>query len=123
MSETKFTIESGKKDYKVPVGTYKCVFEAYEPKTLPGKNSKVMQWTFLVTDGEFAGRKIDALTNQDMRPLDNNKLGRFLAGLAGKTPEPGLEVDIADYYGNPYMVFVAPNQANKPDIQTFTPIQ
>ena len=100
---------------EVPAGDYEGAFVDVAKKDF-GHGPKY-QWQFRVTSGEYEGKTLSGFTG--IEPTTANKLGRFLAWLAGQNaPSAGLSVDPSDYIGRTYTLhYAVPRGGSKPSIQ------
>ena len=94
----------------LPIGHYQVDFEGIEVCESddygPG-----WKWSFIVAEGEFEGRSVSRFTSD--LPTPKNSCGRFLAGLAGKSPFDGLDVDTDDFLGARYIAVVEATSSGK----------
>ena len=104
---------------QVPDGLYpSCEFQGVEPFD-KSKFSKAVKWKFKVLGGEHANSIITHLTNiendkgEPAPPTPNNKLGRILAQVLGKTPRVGDKVAIDTMIGKKYQVMVVDGKVAK----------
>ena len=90
----------------IPEGIYKGRFLAVEsvPPNLEKGYKAALKFTFEVSEGEHAGRKVSRICGIANGP--KAELPKLLMGLMGKTPEPG-GVDLAPYVGKAYILTVS----------------
>lgn len=87
------TIE--KSGYENPSpGAYPATFQGLE--TIETQKGKCYRWVWALD----SGKTVSGLS--DLKVTDQNKTGRWLAGLAGKPVVAGLSVDPAAYVGKRY---------------------
>lgn len=89
----------------VPYGSYVATFDGFEPTTT--SKGDTLKWTFTVTVGEHAGHKAAVFIDPG-KPTPNNKLGRMLNGLAGKTLSCGENFNPRSVVGKPYKLTIIP---------------
>ena len=104
----------------LPLGQYLCEFTGAEEceNELYGPGWK---WTFEVIAGEHEGRKALRVTGNE--PSPRNVCGRFLAALAGKTPQDGLDLDTDNFIGRTYHVMIEScGNGDSTRIASFVPV-
>src|SRR5262252_5726755 len=107
--------------YGAPKGRYVARFDGVSPmakREQPLLNKKGeplppgLEWKFTITQdpqhqGEYVGREVSRITAQI--PTAQNSCGRLLAGVLGRDPALGEEVDVSGCVGRLYEVWIDPS--------------
>jgi hypothetical protein len=104
------------KDPSVPPGVYLAEFDGME-ETSHEQYGPGWLWKFIVAKGRYKGRTVARTTSPD--PTVRNACGKFLAGLAGKSPEDEMEFDPEDFEGELYRVTVAETKNGGTRVDSF----
>jgi hypothetical protein len=88
----------------VPPGTYFAMFTGREPCTTSKGDTVKWIWT-ITSDGPHKGMKASCFIDK-MNPTPNNKLGRVLNGLAGRTLAEGERFNPNSVVGQLYVITV-----------------
>ncbi|MBA2117330.1 hypothetical protein [Bremerella alba] len=115
------TIESNNYEV-VHAGMYHALFKGLE--ALETDYGKAYRWSFLIVGGEYDGKYITELSDNEKAPSTQNKTGRFLCALAKRNIEKGVQVNPSDYVDKKYMLIVEPHlkKAGETKITTFSMI-
>jgi hypothetical protein len=106
----------------IPPGAYKATFGGLEE--IETSNGKAWRWRFSVSetvsgDKTHADKSVSELSDREKPPSTRNKTGRFLAGLAAKPLEAGVQVNPDEYVGRTYLLAVEPKEGGS-KIASFT---
>jgi len=98
------------KEAGLPVGRQDADFQGAE-ETYHEEWHEGLMWKFRAYDGEFFGKESRRTTGPD--PTPGNACGAFLAGLADKSPDDGLDLDPDDHIGQKYVIDVVKSKNGK----------
>lgn len=91
------------KDKSLPPGEYLAEFDGVEESTHE-KYGPGLQWRFVVVKGRL--KDAECFRTTKVEPTTKNSCGRFLASLAGKSPQDEMDIDPEDYEGQRYIISV-----------------
>jgi len=92
----------------VPDGQYKAEFTGMtEAET---SNGPALRWSFKILEGPYKNRIASGLTG--LIPTPKNQFGRFLSWISNSPVDLNVDVDIEDYIGDQYSIFIADKKGN-----------
>lgn len=120
MSKT-FQVQVGS-DSTVAAGVYPATFTEFVDLK-EGEHGPYYTFRFEGEDGKKYVGFVDEPKGPPRVGENGNKLGRFLAGLAGKPPTEGFSNTPDDYIGKRYLLIFGPNKKGNISLSSFTPIK
>src|SRR5262245_47457314 len=94
----------------IPIGAYSAMLKSAELTTHPEFGAGVC-FRFSITGGPQAGQEPCVTCSTERPPSPKNKLGRILAGMLGRSIQPGENIDATQFVGKPFSVVVGANSA------------
>ena len=112
---TTYTLQDA--NAETPAGVHHARFSGltHHPK---GDYGPFLTFEFAADDDETIYRGFATIGGG---PTPENKLGRWLCGLAGRPTATGESVNPSGYVGKKYALVYAPGKGGKTSLQSFTP--
>lgn len=101
---------------EIETGEYQACFQRIEGP-IDGEHGPYYRFVF-----EGDGVQYIGFVDVPKRPTAQNRLGRFLMGLAGKPLEEAAEIRPSEYVGQRYLLSYGPNKNGKVSLQGLTPL-
>lgn len=122
MSNQTFTVKVGT-DSPIDVGNYPAEFiEFAGPLESDKSDSQYYTFTFKDADRTYIGFADLPKIGYPKVGKNSNRLGRFMAGLAGKPPTEEFTINPADYIGKRYLLRYDHNKNGNVTLMSFTPL-
>jgi hypothetical protein len=104
----------------IPQGAYLAVFDTVEPFNAPEKGiHNKWRWAWTITNGQHAGKKPSALTDQAIKPT--TLPGRLITGMAGRAivDHENVKSLVDSFKGQTFMIIYGPGpKGGKPQVQS-----
>ena len=128
-ANTPITVKVDTEHEAFETGTYYAEFVEFDgpiegelSKYTDGKPSIYYKFSFRGDDGKTHVAIADKPSiGYPKVGKNSNKLGRYLAGLAGKPPTAEFTITPSDYYGKRHILVYGPNKEGNIRLQSFTP--